>query len=109
MKKFIVLLLLFFIPICSYCQNKKESSKEDVVITINISKLGRAAESIISSVKDEVELTKTEIEENLPEERKEKIRNIPKKGKELLKGIHDEFHRGLRQGLRGEKYNPNKE
>lgn len=115
MKKFIVLFILSLIPIFGYSQSisKDKDSKEDVVITINLSKAGKAVSTVAEAVKDEVDLYKKEIDENLSPERKAEIKqkkeNIKSFIKNSLKEIHDEAHRGFRQGLRGERYDPNRD
>lgn len=114
MKKFIVLFILSLFPILGYSQSTvKEDNKEDVVITINLSKVSRAVSTVAEAVKDEVDLYKKEIDENLSPERKEEIKqkkeNIKSFIKKSLKEIHDEAHRGFRQGLRGKRYDPNRD
>ena len=114
MKRIIVIFILSLIPIFGYSQTtQKRDSSEDVVVTINLSKAGRAVSTVVEAAKDEVDLYKKEIDENLPAERKAEIKQKKENAisfiKKSLKGIHDEAHRGFRQGLRGEDYDPNKD
>lgn len=112
MKKVIFILILSLIPVLSFSQNNKKE-KDDVIISINLSKMGRLVDKVSKTVKDEIELFKEEIDTNLSEERKNEIKDNAKKAKEtakgLIKGLHDEFHKGFVSGLRGEKYTYNKE
>lgn len=116
MKKIIVLVLIL-ISSCfiGFSQNSTTSSKknEDVTVSINISKINRSIGSVVGFIKSEIKEYKKDIDECLPEETKQKYRDEYNKTKAVLKqGFSDcvkEAHRGFRQGLRGEKYNPNKD
>ncbi len=111
MKRFIIILFSLLISCISYSQNiekNKDYKNEDVKITINITKISQGLGKVVNAISNEAKEFKKDIDENLPEfyDAKESLIKETKKG---LKQCHDEFHRGFRQGLRGEKYDPNKD
>lgn len=114
MKYIYTILFILIIPFNLLGQdNKVNDKKEDVVISINISKISNTLGNIVGFFKSEVNEYKKDIDECLPEEKKnemkkeyEEVKGIIKKG---FKDCIKEAHRGFRQGLRGEDYDPNKD
>ena len=105
MKKLIIILLLF-IPVISFAQNYQENKKEDVTITINVSKISKTLGSIVKFVKDETKQFKDEADANMSEEDKKQLAETKENVKYELKYIHDAIHVGWSQGWRGESYSP---
>lgn len=111
MKQFIIIIFSLFISFVSYSQDinkNKDNKNEDVIISLNITKISNGLGNLINAVTYEYNEFKKDINENLPEAAKAK-ESLKRNTKEGLKKCHEELHRGFRQGLRGEKYNPNKE
>lgn len=97
---------MLFIPVISVAQNNKENKKEDVTITINISKINKTLGSIVKFVKDETKQFKDEVNDNMSDEDKKQIAEVKENVKYELKYIHDAIHAGWSQGWRGETYSP---
>ncbi len=107
MKRFITLVFLF-IPIFVFSQNKEKENKkeEDVVISINVSKVNKTLGTVIGFFKSEIKQYKQEFDENLPQETKDNLKEAKKKIKKELKYTRKAIHAGWCQGLRGEDYTP---
>lgn len=104
MKKLFILLLVF-LPLFSVAQTK-EKKNDDVIITINVTKINKTVGGIVGFIKSEAKQFKQETEENLSEEHKQTFRDIKERIKYELKYTHDAIHAGYSQGLRGEEYTP---
>ena len=108
MKKIILIIMMLFIPIFGFSQ-EKDKMTDDVTITINISKINRTVGNVIGFFKSEIKEYKKDIDECLPEEKKESYKNEYNKTKKVIKeGFKswvDAAHTGFREGLQGKKYN----
>lgn len=107
MKRILIFIIALMIPVIGYSQNKNDS--EDVKITINVSKISRGLGKIVNGITSEVKEFKKDIDENLPQEKKDEYKRQFEELKNNLKDCRKEIHRGFRQGLRGENYDPNKD
>lgn len=114
MKYIYIFIITLFIPVIAYSQDnsskKTENVQETTVVVIN--DLGKAASfigSITSFIRSEIKEYKKDIDECLPEETKEEYRQVGRIIKQGFKDCVKEAHRGFRQGLRGEEYDPNKD
>lgn len=107
MKRILIFILVLFIPVVGYSQNRNES--EDVKITINLSKISRGVGKAVKAVSDEIKEFKKDIDENMPQEKKDEYKRQFDEIKKNLKDCRTEIHRGFCQGLRGENYDPNKD
>ena len=104
MKRFIIFIFLFFIPVFSFAQEKQKN--DDVIIKINVSKINNTLGKIIGGVIDEGKLFVKETKENVTPETKASIDTIKIHILYQLKYTHDAIHAGYTQGLRGEDYTP---
>lgn len=104
MKKLLIIILMF-IPLFSFAQTA-EKKHEDVIITINVTKINKTIGNVVGFIKNETKQFKQETEDNLSEENKQNIRNLKERIKYELKYTHDAIHAGYSQGLRGEEYTP---
>lgn len=101
MKRFIVIFILLFIPFIGYCQeaNKETSKKEDITITINVSKINRTIGNFVGFFQEQKKEFQKDIDECMTEEDKEFYRERTKEIKDGFKNIVSEIHKGFREGL----------
>ena len=87
---------------------RKELEELRRSVEIFTGKLFRLANTVISGIESEVKEFKKDIEECCPEfyEVRDSLNAQSRRGFELCRR---EIHRGFRQGLRGESYNPNRD
>ncbi len=108
MKKLIIFLLLF-IPVISFAQQtekQKENKQEDVIITINVTKINKTIGKVVGFIRSETKQFKQEIVDNLTPEERQEYKEAKENLDYELKYIHDAIHAGWAQGWRGESYSP---
>lgn len=107
--KKIIIILLLFIPVISFAQQtekQKETKQEDVVITINVTKINKTIGKVIGFIRNEKKQFKQEIIDNLTPEELQGYKEAKENLDYELKYIHDAIHAGWSQGWRGESYSP---
>jgi hypothetical protein len=109
MKRFITILMILLISVTAFGQEqKKENKQEDVIITINVSKVDKTLGNFVKFVVSEAKQFKDEAVENMPQETKDNIQKTKKSFIEEMKYAREAIHQGWRQGWRGESYTPPK-
>lgn len=107
--KKIIIILLLFIPVISFAQQtekQKENKQEDVVITINVTKINKTIGKVVGFIRSETKQFKQEITDNLTPEERQGYKEAKENLNYELKYIHDAIHAGWAQGWRGESYSP---
>jgi len=107
--KKIIIILLLFIPVISFAQQtekQKETKQEDVVITINVTKINKTIGKVVGFIRSEKKQFKQEIVDNLTPEELQEYKEAKENLDYELKYIHDAIHAGWAQGWRGEPYSP---
>ena len=107
--KKIIIILLLFIPVISFAQQtgkQKENKQEDVVITINVTKINKTIGKVVGFIRSETKQFKQEVVDNLTLEELQEYKEAKENINYELKYIHDAIHAGWAQGWRGESYSP---